>query len=56
MINDKSLKSLGISAKIATIFIGVGVLANIYSKYYELKRNKLEIKLLKNELKEKNLL
>ncbi len=29
---------------------------NIYSKYYELKRNKLEIKLLKNELKEKNLL
>ena len=46
----KSLKSIGISAKIVTGLIILGVAATIYKNYYELKKTKLQIKFIEQEL------
>jgi hypothetical protein len=53
MVDDKSLKSLkslGISARIATGLLLLGVVATIYKGYYEMKKTKLQIKLIQSEL------
>ncbi len=54
-MTEKLLKSIGISAKIATGFIVLGAFATLYRNYYELRKTKMQIKLLKKELEEKKL-
>lgn len=54
IVEEKSLKALGVSAKIATGLIFLGVMATLYKNYYEMKKTKLQIKLMTFELNKIN--
>jgi hypothetical protein len=56
MIENNTLKVLGISAKIATGFIIVGIIFTGYKNYIEIRRTRLQIELLKKQLEAKKLL
>jgi hypothetical protein len=53
IIDNKALKVFGISAKIAAGLIIGGVIFAAYRHYFELRRTKLQIEVLKKELEKK---
>lgn len=54
-MEEKLLKSIGISAKIAAGFIIAFAVGSIYRNYHELIKTKMEIKLLRKKLKDENI-
>jgi hypothetical protein len=52
MIDNKTLRVLGVSAKIATGVIVAGVLFAAYRNYFEMRKTRLQIKFLKKQLAE----
>jgi hypothetical protein len=52
MFSERTLRVLGISAKLATGIIILGALAAIYKSYYELKLTRLQLEKIEKELEQ----